>query len=74
MKVYVKNIKYAYYYPEDMETILGHLTKNGTLQVSGKSIEGFYHDFSQDEYGVGWKAPTPDILAEFADWIAGIDI
>ena len=74
MKVYEKNIYYKYYYPEDMERILGYLAKNGTIQVSGKSIEAFYHDFSQDEYSEGWLAPTPDILAEFADWIAGIDI
>lgn len=74
MKAYVKDWKYAFYYPEDMEKILGYLTKSGTLQVSGKSVEEFYHDFSQDEHGVGWKAPTPDILAEFAEWIAGIDV
>lgn len=74
MKVYEKNICYKYYYPEDMETILGYLAKNGTIQVSGKSIESFYHDFSQDEHGTGWIAPTPDILEEFAEWVSGMDI
>lgn len=74
MKVYVKERKYAFYYPEDMEVILGYLAANGTIHVSGEAIEKFYHDFSQDEYGVGWKEPTADILAEFAEWISIIDV
>lgn len=74
MKAYVKNWRYAYYYPEDMEKILDYLNENGMVQVSRKSVENFYHEFSQDNYGVGWKAPEPEIIAEFADWLSEIDI
>lgn len=73
MKVYTKETRY-YYYPEDMEKILGYLAANGTIKVSAKEIEGFYHDFSQDVYGVGWKAPQTEIMEHFANWITIIDV
>lgn len=74
MKAYIKEYPYLFYYPEDMENILVYLNKNGLVQVSTKAVEGFYHEFSQYEYNIGWKAPTPGILAEFADWLSDIDL
>ena len=73
MKVYIKEQRYAFYYPEDMEQILGYLAKHGTIHASGEAIEKLYHDFSQDEYGVGWEPPTSYVLSAFADWISIID-
>lgn len=73
-RVYIKNNEHNYRYPDEMEKILGYLTENGSLTVSGPTVEQMYRDFSEDRYAAGWMFVTPEILEEFADWLAEIEI
>ena len=74
MKVYIKKESPVYDRPEDMAKILEYLAENGTLQVSGTSVERFYREFSHECYCAGWMSVREETLAEFADWLAEIDI
>lgn len=73
-RVYIKNNEHNYRYPDEMERILAYLAENGSLAVSGPVVEQMYRDFSEECYSAGWMVATPEILEEFADWLAEIEI
>ena len=73
MKAYIKNTNYTFYYPEDMKKILDYLNKNGKLNVSDKTVENLYCDFS-DRYAAGWLCVNEELLEEFADYIAEVEL
>lgn len=74
MRAYVKKEKANYLYPAEMEKILGYLTENGVLNVSGLVVEEIYRHFSHRKYAAVWMSVTPEILEEFADWMARVEI
>ena len=61
-------------YPSDMDTILEYLAGKGTLNVSAKSVEELYGDFSDDMYCAGWMDITSERLEQFAFWLSRQDI
>lgn len=74
MKVYIRHNGDCYDYPLQMEKILNYLTERGTLIVPGQTVERLYRDFSDEKYDASWMSVTPEILEEFADWLAGVEI
>ena len=74
MRVYVKDEKPVYAYPQDLAEILLQLREHGTLYVSERSVELFYREFSRERYGAEWAEAKPDVIAAFADWLAELDI
>jgi len=74
VKIYVKTEEHAYVYPADMALITNHLARNGALFATGPTVEQMYSKFSEDRYAAGWMSVTPEILEEFADWLAAIEI
>ena len=70
MRVYIKTREETYSYPEQMEIIMNYLQRNGTLLVSGKTIENLYRDFCEDKYAAGWMiiySEDDPILEEFSE-------
>lgn len=74
MKAYVKKHEpEPFLYPDEMGKILTYLDANGILQVPAEQVEGYYMMFSE-EHCAGWLIVNDGVLAEFADYLAGIDI
>ena len=77
MKIYTKKPAIdcsGYDHPDEMAKILGHLNLGGTLRASGYTVERLYREFSDEKYAAGWMTVSPEILEEFADWLAAIDL
>lgn len=82
MKAFIRNTETNFRYPEDMAKILAYLNEHGKLQVSEKTVEKLYFDFSEDRYCASWMGipdnsydeDFPNLLEEFADWLSEIDI
>lgn len=75
MKVFEPFKKYDYEYPEEMEKILNYLQEHGKVNVSGKTIESLYYDFSDERYDAIWIGVSADgILEKFADYLSDIEI
>lgn len=73
MKAYTKRYEHAFYYPEQMAKILQYLEAHGTLHVNARTVEKLYFDFSET-YCASWLIVSDEILEEFADYLAKIDI
>lgn len=75
MKAFEPFKKYDYEYPEEMEKILNYLQEHGKFNVSGKTIESLYYDFSDERYDAIWMVVSADwILEKFADYLSDIEI
>jgi hypothetical protein len=74
MQPYIKNKSYSFTYPDEMEKIITYLNNNGKIQVSHKTIESLYYDFSDERYCAGWMCVNDNVLEEFADWLEECDI
>lgn len=82
MKAFIRNAETTFRHPEDMAKILAYLNERGKLQVSAKTIEELYSDFSEEKYCAGWMGVPdtsedgdfPYLLEDFADWLSEIDI
>lgn len=80
MRLYIESTatencdEFEYDYPEEMAAILNHLNKKGTLLASGPTVQRLYREFSNEHYSAGWISVSPAILAEFAYWLAHIDL
>ena len=74
MKIYIKKASACYDHPEDMREILAYLAENGTLLCSEETVESQYRDFSEERYCAGWLCVDQEVLEEFANWLADIDI
>ena len=74
MKVFEPFRKYNYEYPEEMEKILNYLQEHGKVNVSGKTIESLYYDFSDERYDAIWISVSSQTLEEFADYLSEISI
>lgn len=66
--VYDRRKDEDYEFPKDMEKILGYLRDNGNRQVTGKTVERLYREFSHKR-GAGWLSPCDPLIKEFADWL-----
>lgn len=60
MKAFEPFKKYDYEYPEEMEKILNYLQEHGKFNVSGKTIESLYYDFSDERYDAIWMVVSAD--------------
>lgn len=85
MKAFIKNDKkdFKFRYPDQMEKILAYLNENGKLQISERTVEKLYRDFSEEKYSASWMTIAddssenndfPDLLEDFADYLSEIDI
>lgn len=65
-------------HPEDMSKIISYLSEHGEIQVSTKTIERLYEDFSEDSYCAGWMSLDGDfpsvVLVNFAGYLESIEI
>lgn len=75
MKVYIKNdTDYSRFSrPRDMEAIMVYLNDHGKLTVSADTVERLYYQYS-DERCCGWRIVDEETLADFADWLAELDL
>lgn len=72
MKVYER--KYSdFRYPDDMKKIMDYLNERGKINVSAKTIEDLYYDFSDRSCAV-WLYVDDDILKDFEEWLTEVDI
>lgn len=72
MKVYER--KYSdFRYPDDMKKIMDYLNERGKINVSAKTIEDLYYDFSDRACAV-WLYVDDDTLEQFEEWLTEIDI
>lgn len=69
MKVYERNEKNNYRYPDEMEKILNYLNKCGKVLVKGSIIEDLYYDFSDEKYCASWMSVNEQRLEEFEEWL-----
>lgn len=74
MRVYIKNEKPEYEYPEALADILIYLREHGELYISESSVEKFYREFSREQYRTDWAVTEYETIVEFADWLSEIDI
>ena len=54
MKAFERKEETNFTYPEDMEKIIQYVEKRGTLNVSYKTLEKLYYEFSEEKFGAGW--------------------
>ena len=73
MKAYTKRCEPTFYYPEQMTKILKYLETHGTLHVNARTVEKLYFDFSET-HCASWLIVSDEILEEFADYLAEIDL
>lgn len=74
MKVYERNEKYNFDYPEDMIKIINYLAKHGKILVKYSTIKDLYYDFSEERYATGWMSVNEQMLKEFEDWLTEVNI
>lgn len=74
MKAFELFKKYDYEYPEEMEKILNYLSEHGKVNVSSKTIESLYYDFSDEKYDAIWISVSSQTLEELADYLSEIEI
>lgn len=74
MKAFEPFKKYDYEYPEEMEKILKYLSEHGKVNVSDKTIESLYYDFSDYRYDATWISVSSQTLEEFADYLSKISV
>lgn len=74
MKVFERNCT-DFDYPNDMAVIMDHLTQNGRVNVSAKTIETLYRRYSDECWCGGWMdVDTTGVLNGFTSWLEEIDI
>ena len=74
MKAYEYKQFENYDYPQEMETILDYLHKNGKLNISVKEVERQYRIFSHEQFSAGWMEIDDNLLSAFANYLSGVDI
>ena len=60
-------------HPQDMDTILTYLEDKGKINVSYKTIEKLYCEYS-DGVGCGWRIVDEESLEEFMEWLEEYEI
>lgn len=73
MKLYKRNKKYQFDYPEDMKKILDYLKKRGEILVEEQYIERAYRQFCDETRCAGWCRPGKGLLIEFEAWLVKYD-
>ena len=74
MKAYTKRDECTFDYPDEMAKILEYLEAHGTLHDSARTVQSLYRDYSCERWSAGWIGVNDEILEEFADYLAEIDI
>lgn len=74
MKVYERNEKNNYTYPDEMEKILDYLNKCGKVLAKGSIIENLYYEFSDEKYCASWMEVNEQMLEEFEKWLHEYDL
>ena len=69
MKVYERNEKNNYRYPDEMEKILNYLNGCGKILVKDSTIENLYYEFCDERYDAGWLGVNKEILEDFENWL-----
>ena len=70
-------MKFTEYEPfnrSHMAQIMMYLQNHGILCVTMKTVEEMYCDFCHEKDYSIWQTPDNDILEEFADWLAKIEL
>jgi hypothetical protein len=60
-------------HPRDMDTILTYLEDKGKINVSYKTIENLYYEYS-DSVCCGWRIVDEESLEEFMEWLEEYEI
>ena len=66
-----KSIKFDH--PQQMEIVIAYLEDIGTINVSYKTIENLYYEYSESVC-CGWRTVDEESLEEFADWLEEYEI
>lgn len=69
MKVYLRNEKNNYRYPDEMTKIINYLNCCGKILVRDSTIEDLYYEFCEERYDTGWLSVDKQILEEFENWL-----
>ena len=59
--------------PQDMDTILTYLEDKGKINVSYKTIEKLYYEYS-DSVCCSWRIVDEESLEEFMEWLEEYEI
>lgn len=73
MRAYIPFNELNFDYPDEMQKILVFLRKRGVLQVSEKTVERLYREFS-DTRCAGWLIVGEETLVDFAEWLSEVNI
>jgi hypothetical protein len=60
-------------HPQDMDIILAYLEDKGKINVSYKTIENLYYEYS-DSVCCSWRVVDEESLEEFMEWLEEYEI